>query len=119
MKFVEYPAYWRKSPGAWGYKGASISYDDLLVAMNKSGIPMSWNIVVSYHTHPFDKCFSAFGCMFNSDAAPYKGPSGQDGKMARDLPDVYHVVRAIKGNVFDSGSQGYEDYFYGATATGR
>jgi len=119
MKFVEYSAYWRYSPGAWGYKGASISYDALLAAMKMNGIPQSWKIMISYHTHPFDKCFSAFGCVFNSDAGPYKGPSGQDGKMARTLPGVYHVVRAIKGNVFDSKSKAHEDYFYGATAVGR
>jgi hypothetical protein len=87
--------------------------------MRKNGIPETWKIMIMYHTHPFDKCFSVIGCMFNSDAGPYKGPSGQDGVMARTLPGVYHVVRAIKGNVFDSKTKAYEDYFYGATATGK
>jgi RHS repeat-associated protein len=117
MRFLEYSARRRYTPGLWGYKDVSRTPSEFVALLAKAGIPDDWTIRVMFHTHPFNKCFGLFSCAFNSEAGPEKGPSEADWETARKYePSIIHVVREIDEANYTPENRAHKDYYYGKSA---
>ena len=116
LRYVEYGAKWENEILRFGYKRLSVSNEDMRTLRHAAGIGDNWIVVVVFHTHPFDMCFSASGCIYSPNKNALKGPSGLDGSQGPIFPNAFHVVREVKGAMYDSDENNYQDYHYGAKA---
>jgi hypothetical protein len=115
LRFMHYSA--QENEG--GYKEIDF-FGDFSQRLKESGIPVNWNLVVVFHTHPFDFCGGMF-CGRNS--APGFGPSDDDYKMTRDWPwgkdptinNTLFVLREIVGADYKYDGS-HVDLYYGKTA---